>query len=247
MFARAIAYAGITALAAFGQATPVFEVASIKPHPPPIQLVSISTSGTRVTIEANSLTNLVAYAYDLKRYQVIGGPNWAVDDRFDIAAKAEGDIAPTAAQVKQMIQALLADRFQLKVHRETKEMPVYNLVVGKNGPKLKESAPDARPLVRMRDANGMIHLIATSSPMQQLANQFSNANGVDRPVLDKTGLTGMYDFELDWSAGYGAPADGADEISIFTALQEQIGLKLEPAKAPMEVLVIDRAEKPSQN
>lgn len=225
-----------------------FEVASIRLHQPPVQRVGASVSGPRFTAEAMSLDNLITYAYDLRDYQVAGSPLWArasADaDRYDIAAKVEGDGELSRDQSKKMLQALLAERFQLKFHRETKELPVYELVVAKNGPKLKESAPDAQIMLRMGGTNG-IEITATKTSIAMLVNQISNHNGVDRPVLDKTGLNGGYDFKLTWTLDRAAL--GIDTEAVSIALQEQLGLKLEPAKAPIEILVIDHAEKPSEN
>jgi uncharacterized protein (TIGR03435 family) len=223
--------------------TPAFEVASIRLHTGPVMAVGMRPSGPNVTIEAMSLHNLIGYAYDLQPYQILGGPSWITADRYDIAAKAEGDAALAATQIKQMTQTLLVDRFGLKFHRDTKEMPVYALVVGKNGPKLKESAPDAEKLLTLGSADGHTRMTVTKGDMAQLVGEFSNINGVDRPTVDKTGLTGAYDYQLDWSLR----DIGSDVPGIFTAIQEQLGLKFQPDKARIEVLVIDRAEKPGEN
>jgi uncharacterized protein (TIGR03435 family) len=223
--------------------TPAFEVASIRLHVGAFMGVGIKPSGPNVTMEAMSLHNLIGYAYDLQPYQILGGPSWVAADRYDISAKAEGDASLTPERIKQMTQTLLADRFGLKFHHDTKEMPVYVLVVGKNGPKFKESAPDAERLLVMGSVDGHPRITVTKGDMAQLAHQFSNINGVDRPTIDKTGLTGAYDYELDWSRGDA----GSDVPVIFTAIQEQLGLKFQPDKARVEVLVIDRAEKPGEN
>ena len=168
--------------------------------------------------------------------------SWTSSAHFDIVAKAEGDAAPTKNQMRQMIQALLADRFQLKVHRERKELPVFALVVGKNGPKLSEPDPSKPGMRTMGNATGL-HITAWQSTMQQLADQLSNTAG--RPVLDKTGLTGTYAWKLDFSPDVAAPDSGIPTMS--TAVQDQLGLRLEAQKAPIEILVIDSAEKPSAN
>ena len=125
-------------------------------------------------------------------------------------------------------------------------MPVYALVVAKNGPKFKESAPDAKSILTLSSPGKGAVMTVTKGGMAQLANQFSNRNGVDRPVIDKTGLSGGYDYKLAWG-DYGAANADADVLSIFTAIQDQLGLKLEPAKAPIEVLIVDFAAKPSEN
>jgi uncharacterized protein (TIGR03435 family) len=223
--------------------TPTFEVASIRLHVGAFMGVGIKPSGPNVAMEAMSLQNLVGYAYDLKPYQILGGPAWVTVDRFDISARAEGDAALALQQIKQMTQTLLTDRFGLKYHRDTKEMAVYSLVVGKNGPKFKESKPDAERLLVMGSVDGHPRITVTQGDMAQLAGQFSNINGVDRPTIDKTGLTGTYDYQLDWSRG----EPGSDAPVIFTAIQEQLGLKFQPDKAAIEVLVIDGVEKPGEN
>ena len=143
-----------------------------------------------------------------------------------------------------MLQSLLADRFHLALHRETREIPVYALVPGKNGPKFHESPPDAKGILRM---NGRGKLVAMGGTMTQLAGWFSNANGVDRPVLDETGLGGHYDFTLEWANPRTTDASDSTVPWIFTAMREQLGLKLEPRRAPVEVLVIDHVDLPGEN
>lgn len=215
------------------------EVWTIKPF-------RFDVSGSRLAVENFSLKDLITYAYDVKDYQLLGEPHWADIDRYDINAKAEGDAALTRDLARPMMQAMLADRFQLKVHHGTKEMPVYALVIAKGGPKFKESAPDAESILRLASPGKGAVMTVTKGSMAQLASQFSNRNGVDRPVLDKTGLTGGYDYKLEWG-DYGAASADADVVSIFTAIQEQLGLKLEKTTAPIEVLIVDSAAKPSGN
>jgi uncharacterized protein (TIGR03435 family) len=224
-----------------------FEVASIRLHTAePVTRIGFSNSGPRFTAEAVTLTNFITYAYDIKDYQVSGAPDWAATDRYDIVAKAEGDGLLTRDQAKAMLRTLLAERFHLKLHQDMKEMPVYALVVAKTGIKLKESPPDSVSLLRMGGGKG-IELTVTKGSMAQLVGQISNKNGVDRPVLDKTQLTDNYDYKLTWSARLDASGNDPDVVSIFTALQEQLGLRLEPQKAPIGIWVIDHAEKPAQN
>jgi uncharacterized protein (TIGR03435 family) len=191
-------------------------------------------SGNRFSIEFATLTNLVILANDLRNFQVSGGPSWAQEggDVYSVNAKAEGDATPTSDQVRRMLQSLLADRFQLKLHKEVKDFPVYDLVVGKNGPKLKESDKKwAVPGPAMTMITGII------------------ANFTDRPVIDKTGLTAQ-NYEFNWNQDdllEELKAGGKPAPSIFRAVEEQLGLKLEPAKEPMDVLVIDHAERPTEN
>jgi uncharacterized protein (TIGR03435 family) len=246
---RGIAIAGLVAFlpsATFGQpgTAPSFEVASIKLHQGPVTQVSAVPSGPRIRITAYGLVGLIMDAYDVKFDEISGGPSWMNSDRFDIEAVAGGEATPAKAQLKLMLQSLLAERFKLKVHRETRVMPVYALVVGKGGPKLKESAPDAERMLTQSGTRGA-RLTVVKGDMDQLAIQLSSSPGVDRPVINKTGLAGSYDYKLSWA--FETTASDSDGVSIFTALQEQLGLKLEPQKAPIETLVVDHAERPSAN
>jgi uncharacterized protein (TIGR03435 family) len=234
----------------FAQAPPAFEVASIKVHSfaspdrvgPPI-------AGNRLTSGGN-LKQLIIYAYDLKVYQLYGGPTWVANpstdtDYYDINAKAEGPEPLTQSRARQLLQTLLADRFQLRLHRESREMPVYALVVGKAGPKFKDSAQDATTGMRAKVTLATVASTFTKSDMNSLVRVLSSA--ADRPVLDQTGLTGFYDYKIEFARDPAAAAAESSAVSIFTAVQEQLGLKLESRKAPIEVLVIDHAERPSEN
>ncbi len=150
-------------------------------------------------------------------------------DAYQVTAKAEGDAVPTKEQFQQMLQALLADRFQLKLHRETKELPAYELVVSKNGHKLKDATEDPSLHTVWNSGRVVEKYSGKKVPMTELAFVLKTQAG--RPVIDKTGLTGKYDFELQWAPGDAPAADGSAP-SIFTAVQEQLGLKLESTKAP---------------
>jgi uncharacterized protein (TIGR03435 family) len=225
-----------------------FEVASIRLHPGVVTMIGTDISGTRVTMTAYTVSNLITAAYGLEDYQVAGATGWIGSDRYDIAARSTGEATPSRDQTRQMLQPLLAERFQLKLHRETKEMPVYALVKGKSGPKLKENTAADPPMMRMSSKGRDTQMTFTGSPMEQLLRQLSHVPGVDRPVLDQTGLTGKYDFQLNLTAGpAGNPATGLGGESVFTAMEEQLGLKLESRKAPIGILVIDHVERPSEN
>jgi uncharacterized protein (TIGR03435 family) len=240
------ALAGAPRLGAQSQPpTPLsFEVASIRPHKGDVTMVGGQFSGPRIRLVAMSLTNLIGYAYHRERYQISEAQGWMDSERYDILANAPGDGAPGDDHIRLMLQALLADRFRLKVHAETKEAPVYALVVAKNGPKLKESTADEYS--QTGSGNRTAQETFSKATMEQLANHLSFSAG--RPVLDKTGLRGFYDFKLSWTPEYGGPpAPDSNGVDIFTAIQEQLGLKLEPQKAPIDFLVVDHAEKPSEN
>lgn len=240
------------ARAVFGQ--PEFEVASVKPNKSGNNSISISRQpGGRVTVTNAPLRMLITFAYDLREHQLSGGPGWLSSDRYDIVAKADNP-NPTDAEMKLLFQTLLADRFQLKTHRETKELPVYAVTVAKNGPKLSKADPGGKG-TQMSMGRGQLK--AKKASIEQLAKLLGNQLG--RTVLDKTGLAGDFDFELTWTPDMPGPqgpkeggVDGpppADPAgpSIFTAIQEQLGLKLESQKGPVEILVIDSVERASEN
>ncbi len=241
---RAMICAGLLAGAAWGRQ---FEVASVREHVlrgGPRYEATIS--GNRVSLLNHTLSALIQEAYGVKDYQHSGAPMWAADREaaFDISARAEGDATPTQQQVNVMVQKLLAERFQLKLHRETRDLPVYDLVVAKGGPKLKPSAADERSNVRSAMNPVFGNATATATTMEQLARMLTADAG--RPVLDKTGISGAYDFRLQRAKG-ASDAAAVPFPDLFTAIQEQLGLKLQAAKASTEMLVIDHVEKPSDN
>ena len=225
-------------------ARPEFDVASIKPNTSEGRGSSTRPGPTEVFLENASLRKCIALAYNVSeaRENAISAPDWLNFERYDIAAKYPAGTPLDEARV--MLQNLLADRFKLKVHREAKEVPVYALVAAKNGPKLAESAPGIQGSIGM--SNG--HLSGKGVPLAALADRLSGAVfQLGRPVLDRTGISGLYDFTLDWMPDI---AEGGNDSapSLFTALQEQLGLRLEPQKGSVEVLVVDSMErKPSAN
>jgi uncharacterized protein (TIGR03435 family) len=233
----------LAALPLFAQA-PAFEVASVKPNRSGEQAINIRQRPGGGFIARNApLRMVITHAYNIRPNQLSGGPAWISDARFDIEAKAEG---ASPAQVRQMLQTLLAERFHLVAHRETREEPIYALVVAKGGPKLRESKADATQV----GGDGPGKIVAEKAPVGMLARTLQNI--VQRPVVDETSLTGEYDFELKWLPERLAEPGAADSLdlnapSIFTAVQEQLGLKLEGRKGPVEIVVIDRIEKFIEN
>jgi uncharacterized protein (TIGR03435 family) len=208
-------------------------------------MIGFNTQGRNFTATGFSVRTLITFAYDLEPYQVAGidGANgWTTSNYYNIAALVPGDVAPVIGETRKMVQALLTERFQLKFHRETREMPVYDLVVAKGGAKLKEN-PEGGSM-----SMNATEMKFTGAPMQMLVRQLSGIGGLDRPVVDKTGLAGKYDFVLKTSfdRATGVNTGPAGE-SIFTAIEEQLGLKLESQKAPVEILVIDSVSRPSEN
>ncbi len=208
---------------------PSFDVAVIRPHEGQLRATGVRISGTQVEFMALTLHGMVTYAYSLEDYQVDGGDGWTRDVRFNITAKAPGDVAPTRPQVRQMLQSLLADRFGVKLRRETRDLPAYALTVAKGGHKLKEN-PSGPDQLRLEARGNVYTLTLLGTTPEGLARQLTPGEFVDLPVIDKTGLTGKYDGEL--KATIGPSATGPDGESIFTAFEEQLGLKLEKTKAP---------------
>lgn len=227
-----------------------FEVASIRARQLPLpRIAGFNASGPRVAYEAWPILMLVMEAYDLKRHQVafLAPPPDADTAYYDIVAKAEGDAPHTRAEFRPLLQKLLADRFHLQFHREGRELPVYALIVGKSGPRFKPSAPGA-VYHFLGGVNGRNQTItATAITMDDLAISLANY-GLDRPAVDRTGLAGAYDVKLEATPDFRRNADpDAVVLSIFTAVQEQLGLKLEPQKATVQVLIVDHVERPSSN
>jgi uncharacterized protein (TIGR03435 family) len=254
-FAMALLALGMVVPSAVPQAAaPIFDVATIKRNTSGSRSSSsLTTNHGTYTAENITLRALLPLAFGVRQDLIFGLPGWAEEVHFDINAKSiDHDANDLAAlnreQRRAMMQALLADRFQLTSHMEVRTLPVYELVVAKGGTKFKESSPASG------DRSGTsIHnneLTATSCPMAIFINVLTD--NLHRAVVDKTGLAAKYDFTLKWArdevqASPGAEASDDAGPSIFTAIQEQLGLKLQPAKGPVEVLVIDHIEQPSEN
>jgi len=230
----------VLAATAIGQTGPAFEVASVKHAagggPPGDIPRNMDSSPGHFAMRNVPLRYAVEWAWDLKDYE-ISGPDWIRgDERYDIIAKASG--AATDEQMKPMLQALLLERFQMKIRRETKDLPVYVLAPGKGPAKVTTPAPDAQTRISGTAAGAHFE----KQPMSRLT--FLLTRRLDRPVLDKTGLTGMYDYTLDLS-GLPTPEHpmGEEGTSIFSAIQKDLGLKLEARKEPISILVIDQVSK----
>jgi uncharacterized protein (TIGR03435 family) len=245
----------VTLMLCFPAFAQTFEVASIKPSDP-----NVSGSVTRpmpdgIQLKGFTLKDMIATAWRVEAFRIAGGPKWLDEARFDLIAKADRPVKPAEALI--LLRALLQDRFQLVVRQETREMPVYELVLarkdGKLGPKM---TPTTCPIYdaehpasnrKQQDAlcggssSGRAMIRAKGGELPNLVVTLSQR--LERTVIDKTGLKGKFDITLDWSADQGA--DGAP--TIFTALEEQLGLKLVSSKGPVEMLVVERAEKPAAN
>lgn len=236
-------------------AKPVFEVATIKPSKAGAPGKGFRMNGRQFTTLNTSLNDLMTFAFGIHVRQIVGGPAWFESEKYDLLATPDVEGQPNHDQIRGMMQKLLADRFQLKFHRDKKELSVYTILVAKGGPKLTKSESDSQlPGLFFR---GLGNLPARNATMGEFAGLLQSAV-LDKPVVDQTGLTGRFDFTLKWTpdefqfSGLGikppAPTDSADAPpDLFTAIQQQLGLKLESTKAPAEVFVIDHVEKPSEN
>jgi len=239
-----------------GQSAPAqtFEVASVKPSDPNARGGRISFPNGTFTATNIPARSLITLAYDIPSFQLAGGgPSWISDQRYDLLAKLPSDAVKTAgperfAQMRTALQALLADRFQLVIHRETQMIPGYFLVVGKSGFKLKKTADDGQADFSSNRGKLTAHRIS----IELLARNLSGS--LSCPVVDMTGIKGVFDLTLEWSPDeVESPVKAGGEAaepagpSIFAAVQEQLGLKLEKQKAPVEMIVIDRIEKPPAN
>jgi uncharacterized protein (TIGR03435 family) len=236
---------------------PKFEVATVKPTDPDAR------SGRYITMQGNNrfiekaytLKLLIAAAYDLNPRTISGGPAWIESDHYDIVAVTPGEVRPTHNEQMSMLRSLLADRFQLTFHREPKVFSIYELQLAKSGSKLKETVePNDPPTV----GPGVVYpqhivLPARNATMGDFTSLLQRAI-LDRPVVDKTGLSGRFDFDLDWAPdetqfGGDVPKASADApgAPLFSAIQEQLGLRLVATKGPVDALVVDKAERPSAN
>jgi uncharacterized protein (TIGR03435 family) len=235
---------------------PSFEVATVKPAKPEEQGRAFLVRGRQFSTINTTLTSLVSFAYDLQDKQIVGGPDWMTTDKWDIEAQPDAPGVPNQKQLKSMVQKLLADRFQLKFHKDQKDMSAYVLAVAKSGAKMNKSEGDPNGLPGLFFTQlGVLNV--RNATMADLAQLMQSAV-LDRPVVDHTALTGKYDFQLKWTpdesqfGGMGIkvppPSEAADAPPpLFTALQEQLGLKMDVEKTSVPVFVLDHVEKPSAN
>jgi bla regulator protein blaR1 len=229
---------------AFAQAAPrlSFEVASVKPSGPNDPFMYRLQPGGRYIATAQTLKYLVANAYEVPLYRIAAVPGWSDSEKFNIEAKVGIPIKPwpdSNEQINEMLRSLLEERFKLAVHWETRQETVYNLVIAKGGSKLKTAADGESPGFEMEQ--GRIHSMAV--PSSYLAGSLSTVLG--RTVLDKTGLPGKFDYTLLYAPDGATPDD--DRPSLYTALEQQLGLRLESSKGPVEFLMIDHVERPDAN
>lgn len=216
-----------------------FEVASVKPSSADQASPSgIRTGNGRLDAHNVTLKRCIIGAYSVGPHQIFGGPDWLDTDRFEILAKTEQPINDDDAALMVILKGLLAERFKLMLHRETRTIPALVLEVAKNGPKFEKA--ESREAVTNTSSNKTgISMEARGADMDAFARIL--ARNTDLPVVNQTGLEGIFNLNLQWTR------DSTNGPSIFTALQEQLGLRLRSQKAPVEIIVVDHAEKPSEN
>ncbi len=231
-----------------------FDAVSIHPGDPATRGGGYNISPGRLRVRNQTLRDMVKFAYDLQEYQVSGGPRWIHDDRYQIEATYPANTSP--ADRARMMQAMLAERFGLAVHHEPRGVSGYALVIAKKGHKLEQAAANVPGMYVGRSASsGLRTLTGTYEKVNDLARLLSGL--LNLPVEDQTGLEGFYDFKMEWQSdptidpgfakGDAPPASDLSGPTIFTALQESLGLKLGEAKQSVDAIVIDHAEKPSLN
>jgi uncharacterized protein (TIGR03435 family) len=237
-------------------ANPAFEVATIKPSGPEERGPRFEFQRRRFSVIHTSLNDLIRFSYGLQQRQIASGPDWVTSENYDISAEPDGEGEPSIKQWRSMVKKLMADRFQLKLHYEKRELTVYVLTVARTGAKMirSQSDPASPPGLGFGPPG---NFGATNATMADFAEALGQG-ALDRPAVDQTGLTGRFDFRLTWtpdeahfSAVGGSKPSPTESVDappdLFTAIEEELGLKLLSTKAPVDVLVIDHVEKPSAN
>jgi uncharacterized protein (TIGR03435 family) len=228
-------------------ADPGWEVATVRPSDPDDKHQSFDVRGRHIVVQNQPVEMMLLVAYGVQKSQIVGAPEWVRTERFTVDGVPDVDGQPNVRQIQSLLQKLLAERFGMKLHREQREMPVYALTVAKGGTKMVRSMGDPNGLPSENGGGSgnirSFHFTNTSMPDLALFMLVE----VDRPVVDHTGLQGRYDFPLKFSKDEVSTSDPDAPPRIFTAIQEQVGLKFEPVKAPADVLVIDKIERPSAN
>jgi uncharacterized protein (TIGR03435 family) len=240
-------------------AHPVFEVATIKPTDPNSSIgAGLGAEGRHISYTSQTAKDLILLSYGIQEKQLVDAPEWFGTERYDIDGVPDIEGTPNLRQMQEMFRKLLADRFNLKVHWDKRDLAVYALRLGKGGAKIAKSQgdPNGLPHQNMRPTPQLVTLKVTNASMGDFILEMQEV--LDKPIVDQTGLTGKFDFTLRWAPDesqlsamgmhVSPPADSQDAPpGLFTAIQEQLGLKLEAVKAQVNVLVIDHVERPSAN
>ncbi len=229
-------------------AMPEFEVATIKPTDPQHGSMGFHNDGRNISCDNETVKDIVAFAYGIHPDQIVGGPSWLSAERYDVNGISDVVGIPNLKQMQEMYRDLLATRFHLTLHHEERELSVYAIGIGKEGPKLAKSLgdPGGLPDTTFTEwSSQRISLRVTNGSMQDFL--WSLGMTLDRPLVDQTGLSGRFDFVLTWAPEGARGDDPNAPPPLFTGVQEQIGLKIEARKAPTDVVVIDAVERPSPN
>jgi uncharacterized protein (TIGR03435 family) len=231
-------------------ADPDWDVVTVKARDPNDASgnASIGMKGSQFALINRTVETMLQAGYGVQKSQIVGAPHWVETERFDVQGVPDVPGSPSLKQMQGLIRKVLAERFGLKLHRDTKDLSVYAITVAKGGEKMAKSAGDPNGLPDENDSGngGQVTMRVTNMSMSEFAMIFQFF--LDRPAVNQTGLAGRYDFQLKWTTDESrVPTDGSAPPGLFTAIQEQIGLKLEAVKAPAEVLVVDAVERPSAN
>jgi uncharacterized protein (TIGR03435 family) len=229
-------------------ADPDWDVVTVKPSDSEGKNAGFHSQGQRMTIQHRTVKDMLIIGYGMHEKQLVGMPGWAESDRWDVEGVVDVEGKPSLAQLQSLVRKTLVERFGLRTHMETRELGVYALTVAKGGPKLEQSKGDPKESMSENDNDraGQRTMRVMNASMGDFALVMRYS--ADRPAVDHTGLTGRYDFQLKWALDDSKESvDGTLGPGLFTALQEQLGLKLEPTKAPVDVLVVDKVERPGAN
>jgi uncharacterized protein (TIGR03435 family) len=229
-------------------ADPDWEVATVRLGDPNGHGSSLGMDGREFVIKRHTLATMLLFGYGMHKRQLVNAPDWIDMDRWDVRAVPDVPGRPNVMQMQSLMRKLLVERFGLVTHTEQRELSVYALTITKGGPKMTPSAgdPNGLPNENDNDNGGQRTMRMENATMTHLALLLKFM--LDRPVVDQTGLTGRYDFQLKWTMDESrVPTDGNAAPTVFTAIQEQLGLKLEPVKAMTDVMVIDKVERPGAN
>ena len=229
-------------------AEPDWEVVTVRPSDPNDHYDRFDANGRTIVLENKTVEAMLRFAFGVQRSQIAGAPDWVRTERFDAKGTSNVEGRPDLKQFQSMVQKLLAERFGLKVHHEQREIPVFALTVARGGPMMAASKGDPNGMPDDSggtDAKGRQMRKYTNVSMADLAMMMQFH--LDRPVVDQTGIKGRYDFRMQWTVDDVQATEPDAPPGLFTAIQEQIGLKLEPVKARADVLVVDAVEQPGAN
>lgn len=229
-------------------ADPNWEVVTVRPSDPDSTDIGFRVSGRQIALHRQTVAAMLMAGYGIQKKQITNAPEWVYTKEWDVRGELDAAGVPDIRQIRSLVRKLLVSRFKLAEHTEQREMPVYALIVAKGGPKLSKSTadPNGLPDENDRQSAGQSTVVMANVPIDSLVTLLDFR--LDRPVIDRTGLPGHYDLKLEYTMDETrVPIEGNRAPGLFTALQEQLGLKLEPMKAAADVIVVDKVEQPDAN